>query len=33
LLARAIRLDLTPPLAATAPVPPHMQAAITACGG
>jgi tRNA pseudouridine32 synthase/23S rRNA pseudouridine746 synthase len=33
LLARAIRLDLTPELAATAPVPPHMQAAISACGG
>jgi tRNA pseudouridine32 synthase / 23S rRNA pseudouridine746 synthase len=32
LLARAIRLPLDPPLAATAPVPPHMQAALAACG-
>ena len=31
LLARAIRLDLVPPLAAAAPVPPHMRAAIAAC--
>ncbi len=31
LLARAIRLDLDPPVAATAPVPPHMRAAIAAC--
>jgi tRNA pseudouridine32 synthase/23S rRNA pseudouridine746 synthase len=32
LLARAIRLDLDPPLAATAPVPAHMRAALAACG-
>jgi tRNA pseudouridine32 synthase/23S rRNA pseudouridine746 synthase len=32
LLARAIRLPLDPPLAATAPVPPHMRAALAACG-
>ena len=32
LLARAIRLPLTPPVAATAPVPAHMRAALTACG-
>jgi RluA family pseudouridine synthase len=32
LLARAIRLDLDPPLAATAPPPPHMRAALAACG-
>jgi tRNA pseudouridine32 synthase/23S rRNA pseudouridine746 synthase len=32
LLARAIRLDLDPVLAATAPVPPHMRAGLTACG-
>ncbi len=32
LLARAIALPLDPPLAATAPVPPHMAEALTACG-
>ena len=32
LLARAIRLDLTPVLQATAPPPPAMQAALSACG-
>ncbi len=32
LLARAIALPLTPPLAATAPPPPHMRAALLACG-
>ncbi len=32
LLARAIRLPLDPPLAATAPVPPHMRAALVGCG-
>ena len=32
LLARAIRLPLDPPLAATAPVPPHMRAALARCG-
>ncbi len=32
LLARAITLRVEPPLAATAPPPPHMQAALTACG-
>lgn len=32
LLARAILLPLDPPLAATAPVPPHMLAALRACG-
>lgn len=32
LLARAIRLPLDPPLAATAPVPPHMRRALAACG-
>jgi tRNA pseudouridine32 synthase / 23S rRNA pseudouridine746 synthase len=32
LLARAIALDLDPPLAATAPVPPHMRAALGRCG-
>lgn len=32
LLARAIALPLDPPLAATAPVPPHMRAALAACG-
>lgn len=32
LLARAIALPLDPPLAATAPVPAHMRAALTACG-
>ena len=31
LLARAIRLDLTPPLLATAPVPAHMRQAVAAC--
>jgi len=32
LLARAIALDLDPPLAATAPPPAHMRAALRACG-
>ena len=32
LLSRAIRLPLDPPLAATAPPPPHMAAALAACG-
>lgn len=32
LLARAVALPLDPPLAATAPVPAHMQAALSACG-
>lgn len=32
LLARAIALPFDPPLAATAPVPPHMRAALAACG-
>jgi len=32
LLARAIALDLDPPLSATAPVPAHMRAALAACG-
>jgi tRNA pseudouridine32 synthase/23S rRNA pseudouridine746 synthase len=32
LLARAIRLPLSPPLAAEAPVPPAMRAGFTACG-
>lgn len=32
LLARAIMLPLQPPLAATAPPPPHMAAALDACG-
>jgi RluA family pseudouridine synthase len=32
LLARAIALPLVPPVAVTAPVPPHMQAALRACG-
>jgi len=32
LLARAIALPIDPPVAATAPVPPHMRAAIAACG-
>ena len=32
LLARAIRLPLAPPLAAVAPPPPHMRAALAACG-
>jgi RluA family pseudouridine synthase len=32
LLARAIALPLDPPLAATAPPPPHMRAALAACG-
>ncbi len=32
LLARAIRLDLDPPVAAIAPPPPHMCAALAACG-
>jgi 23S rRNA-/tRNA-specific pseudouridylate synthase len=32
LLARAIRLPLDPPVAATAPVPAHMCAALAACG-
>lgn len=33
LLARSITLPLDPPLHIEAPVPPHMQAAIAACGG
>jgi RluA family pseudouridine synthase len=33
LLARSIALDLDPPVAATAPVPDHMRAALTDCGG
>lgn len=32
LLARAIHLPLTPPISAEAPVPPHMRAALVACG-
>ncbi len=32
LLARAIRLDLDPPVAATAPVPAHMRDALASCG-
>jgi tRNA pseudouridine32 synthase/23S rRNA pseudouridine746 synthase len=32
LLARSIALPLDPPLAATAPVPAHMRAALLACG-
>jgi tRNA pseudouridine32 synthase/23S rRNA pseudouridine746 synthase len=32
LLARAIKLDLDPAVAATAPVPAHMRAALTKCG-
>jgi RluA family pseudouridine synthase len=32
LLARAIMLPLDPPVAATAPPPAHMRAALTACG-
>ena len=32
LLARAIALPLDPPVAATAPVPEHMRAALAACG-
>lgn len=32
LLARAIALPLTPPVAATAPPPPHMRPALLACG-
>jgi 23S rRNA-/tRNA-specific pseudouridylate synthase len=32
LLARAIVLPLAPPLAAIAPPPPHMRAALAACG-
>jgi RluA family pseudouridine synthase len=32
LLARAIALDLDPPVSATAPVPPHMREALTRCG-
>ncbi len=32
LLARAIRLPLDPPVAAIAPPPPHMLAALLACG-
>jgi tRNA pseudouridine32 synthase / 23S rRNA pseudouridine746 synthase len=32
LLARSIRLPLDPPVAAEAPVPPHMHAALGACG-
>jgi len=32
LLARAIALPLDPPVAAVAPVPAHMRAALTSCG-
>ena len=32
LLARAIRLELTPPVRAVAPVPAHMAAALAKCG-
>jgi RluA family pseudouridine synthase len=32
LLARSLRLPLEPPVAAEAPVPPHMRAALGACG-
>jgi len=32
LLARSIALPLAPPVAATAPVPPHMRGALAACG-
>jgi hypothetical protein len=32
LLARAIALPLEPPLQAEAPPPPHMEAALRACG-
>lgn len=32
LLARAIRLDVVPAVAATAPVPAHMRAALARCG-
>jgi tRNA pseudouridine32 synthase / 23S rRNA pseudouridine746 synthase len=32
LLARSLRLPLDPPVAAEAPVPPHMRAALMACG-
>jgi tRNA pseudouridine32 synthase/23S rRNA pseudouridine746 synthase len=32
LLARAIALPLDPPVTAVAPVPPHMRAALAACG-
>ncbi|MBS0560748.1 MAG: RNA pseudouridine synthase [Proteobacteria bacterium] len=32
LLARALRLDLDPPVAAVAPVPPHMRDAMARCG-
>lgn len=32
LLARALRLPLAAPVAAEAPVPPHMRAALAACG-
>ncbi|MDO9709160.1 RluA family pseudouridine synthase [Paracraurococcus lichenis] len=32
LLARTIALPLDPPVAATAPPPPHMRAALAACG-
>lgn len=32
LLARALSLPLSPELAATAPVPPHMRAALARCG-
>ncbi len=32
LLARAISLELQPPVAATAPPPPHMRAALLRCG-
>jgi hypothetical protein len=32
LLARAITLPLDPPVAAVAPVPAHMRAALAGCG-
>ena len=32
LLARGIALDLEPPVAAVAPVPEHMRAALLRCG-
>jgi len=32
LLARTVKLDLDPAVAATAPVPPHMQACLSRCG-
>jgi hypothetical protein len=32
LLARSVALPLEPPVAATAPPPDHMRAALSACG-